>query len=240
MDGWSDEVMRVMSAISGKRVVPPASELMISSVLYAQLSYSMAGEDSLMAKFFKKRLGKRQPGFYIDIGAGAVWDISNTFMFYSHGWRGICIDPNPASAVEWKRYRPRDVFVSAAVADEEGAGFWHQHTANWGASRVSRDGMTPGKEWKAGQPVPFRRLDAILAEHAGDREIQLMTIDVEGAELGVLASNDWNRWRPELIMLECVDFQFDAPYAEPTVKFLVDHGYQLTDKISANVVLRRA
>ena len=107
MSDWHPETLHVLGAISSKRVVPPA-KVTVESLLYAQLSYAMSGEDSFIAKHFKDRLHARNPGVYVDIGAGAIWDISNSFMFYGHGWSGLCLDANPHNAGEWKQWRPRD------------------------------------------------------------------------------------------------------------------------------------
>ena len=86
----------------------------------------------------------------------------------------------------------------------------------------------------------MRRLDALFADHLGDTQIQFMSIDVEGAELGVLRSNDWVRWRPELIMMECLGFDFTAPLALPAVAYLAERGYRLDSKLGENLVFIRS
>ncbi len=235
---WQPETLNVLGAISTKRVVPPGN-VMVESLQYAQLSYSMSGEDSFMAKHFKDRMRARQPGIYVDVGAGAIWDISNTFMFYCHGWRGLCIEPNPHAVEEWKQWRKGDLRVTAAVGEQEGQAYWHAHNANFGMAQVTMDNRPPGEAWLPGIPVAVRRLDKLFAEHLAGREIQFMSIDVEGAELGVLKSNDWTRWRPELILMECVGFDFAAPFALPAVAYLTGQGYRLDSKLGDNLVFER-
>ena len=235
MSEWHPETLHVLGAISTKRVVPPG-KVTVESLQYAQLSYSMSGEDSFMAKHFKDRLFSRKRGIYADIGCGAIWDISNTFFFYGHGWRGVCVDANPQPAAEWAQWRGRDVHLTAAIGETEGEAFWHRHNANWGMARVTGDGRPPGDAWGPGVAVPMRRLDRIFGAHLTGEDIQFMSIDVEGAELGVLRSNDWSRWRPELILVECVGFDFAAPFALPAVKFLVDQGYRLQAVLNDNLV----
>jgi len=82
----------------------------------------------------------------------------------------------------------------------------------------------------------MRRLDSILAEHAGDKPIAFMTIDVEGAEMGVLASNDWARWKPFVILVEYVGFKFETWADLPSVQLLQKEGYELQDKIGENLL----
>jgi hypothetical protein len=50
--------------------------------------------------------------------------------------------------------------------------------------------------------VPVRRLSDVLDEHAKDRTIDFLKIDVEGTELSVLRGLDLRRHRPKIILLE--------------------------------------
>lgn len=140
----------------------------------------------------------------------------------------------------WATTRKDDVFVNAAVGECPGEVSFFLHKENYGMSRIS-DGPNPLGDDFDPSPVrvPMQRLDTLLAEHIGDKQVQFMTIDVEGAELGVLRSNDWNRWRPEAVLIECVEFDFMAPTAVPTISFLLDKGYVLHLKVGGNVILIR-
>jgi hypothetical protein len=71
------------------------------------------------------------------------------------------------------------------------------------------------------------------------REIQFLSLDVEGAELGVLKSNAWDTWRPEYILIEVKDFDMLAPRSSETINYLLELGYTLDSKVSENVILRR-
>jgi len=161
------------------------------------------------------------------------------FCFIAAAGAAYCVDPNPQAIPEWKQLRPGDTHIVAAVGEEERSVFWHAHKVSWGKARVTLDGNRSDKSWYAGQQVPMRRLDNLFAEHLAGREIQFMTIAVEGAELGVLRSNDWTRWRPELILLECVGVEFSAPFAQEPVKYLIDQGYSLCSKLNDNLVFLR-
>ena len=91
--------------------------------------------------------------------------------------------------------RPRDVNLRVAVGDaEDSVSFFlthpylglstldpavHAHVADVVVEEI--------EEVRVSQ----RRLASILAEHAGDRTIHFLKVDVEGAEYQVLASSDW-------------------------------------------------
>ncbi|HEY8402846.1 MAG TPA: hypothetical protein VIK89_16380 [Cytophagaceae bacterium] len=54
-------------------------------------SYSFTGEDRLIESILKPIITRT--GFYIDVGCNEPRFISNSFLFYRRGWRGVTIDP---------------------------------------------------------------------------------------------------------------------------------------------------
>jgi hypothetical protein len=56
-------------------------------------TYSQHGEDRLILDYFKK-LG-RPTGTYVDVGANYPIKISNTYLLYRSGWRGLTVEPIP-------------------------------------------------------------------------------------------------------------------------------------------------
>ncbi len=229
-------IIDVLRTIGSGRMVRRAAAIHGYALPQAALTYAQAGEDMAVFKLLKSRVMNAEPGIYVDVGCGAPLQISNTFMFYCFGWRGLCVDANEDHAPAWAAQRPKDVFVCAAVGEVVGSTHLFRHaSANWGLARTGA--APPGPSYQTGTPVAVKRLDALLAAHLADQEIQFMSLDVEGAELTVLASNDWNRWRPKAILMESHDFSFDAPYATPPVGFLREQGYRLEGKIGENVLM---
>lgn len=209
----------------------------VGTLPHAALSFANSGEDMALRKLLKHRIARRQGGMYLDIGCSAPCCSSNSYLFYCLGWRGVCVDPNPEAAPHWKESRPEDVFISAAVGKREGSTRLFFHKTNLGMHVI---GDAPPSDDYAGETVvPVRRLDSILAEHAKGRDIQFLSLDVEGAELGVLKSNAWDTWRPEYILIEAKDFDMLAPRKSETINFLLDLGYTLDSKVSENIILRR-
>lgn len=57
-------------------------------------------------------------------------------------------------------------------------------------------------------------------------QIDFLSIDCEGGDLGVLRSNDWQRFRPSLICIE--DFAWVPAGAESEIaQYLAALGYQV-------------
>lgn len=219
------------------QAVPVAWDL--RQLQFASLGFSMEGEDALLRQIYKRELLERKPGRYVDIGCAAPVYISNTYLLYALGWRGIGIDPNPHWASLWADARPEDTFENIGVGQTPGTAYWFEYPKNTGMSRIAFENAPPGPEYiTPGVTVKIERLDSLFARHFKDQHIDVLSIDIEGAELDALKSNDWKRWRPGVIIMEAHGFDFDRPRENAAVAYLHGQGYLLTDKIGANVVLR--
>src|SRR4051794_20737520 len=86
-------------------------------------SYSQVGEDLQIAFF----LGNSDNVHYIDVGCLWPEKHSNSYYFYRRGGRGLCVDPNPTVADEYRDKRPRDIFVNCGVGSEPAKLTYHMH-----------------------------------------------------------------------------------------------------------------
>lgn len=222
---------------AGRLDLGPRPTWKVNELQYAGVYFGLAGEDACLRALFKTRLWQGRPGLYADVGCAYPSAGSNTYYFYTIGWRGVGIDANRAFQERWSKVRPQDAFVWGAASDERAPLYWHEHATNIGASQVRASQDPAGEEFKAGVAVPSVRLDETFARHFRDQPIQLLSLDVEGGELAALRSNDWSRWRPDVILMECHGFRFEAPMADPAVAYLCERGYLLHQKIGPNVVL---
>jgi FkbM family methyltransferase len=200
----------------------------------AMVSYAQNFEDVMLARCFP---GPR--GFYVDVGANDP-DIDNvTRHFYKRGWSGINIEPLASNFARLKKRRPRDLNLQLAASDQDGSitfyeiGKWHGYsTTDRGiAAQHRKDGLRVIEH-----ETPMRRLASVLDEHAKGKEIDFLSIDVEGAEISVLAGADLDRHRPKIILAESrlpvtvnmVDRFFEVPdRAEEYAEFLKPFRYRL-------------
>jgi len=212
----------------------------LNQLQYAGLCFGLDGDDVALRRMFKHRINELKLGTYVDIGCAMPAYLSNTYVFYSLGWRGLAVDADADFAAQWAKIRPNDIFVNAAIGDPDKAFYWFKHKFNRGMARVMTENVAPPGDFEeTARKVPAERLDVLFDRHLQGKSIELLSIDIEGAELLALETNDWERWRPEVIIMECVDFTFETPLAAPTVAFLYDKGYRLSGKIGANVILNR-
>lgn len=216
------------------------------------------GEDAFLQAYFREQLYQTSEeiklpvyfrrsvstGFYVDIGAHAPIFSSNTYWFYKHGWCGINIDAVPGSMKAFKRIRTRDVNIEALISDENAELVFHYWEAPSSVNTVVKEFAEEWSRRYGRDPkkliIKPRRLDDVLAEYLPpDQEINFMTIDVEGQELFVLRSNDWNRFRPELVLVEILMRNVDELVKSEVHQLMISVGYYLYAWLRPTVVYRQ-
>lgn len=208
---------------------------------YTLRSYSQEGEDIVLRKVFDGQLN----GFYVDIGAHHPFRYSNTQYFYEQGWRGINIDATPGSLLPFSRVRHRDINIEAVVGNQEGEATYYlfeDPALNTLVAERAQEVQESGQSKLVKQVrLPVSRLDMILDRHLPSAvKVDFMTIDVEGAELGVLQSNNWKKYSPTIIIVEALsDLSLREVLRSDVVQYLQEHGYELFGRTLNTLYLRK-
>lgn len=217
-----------------RRPLPPAFSL---------TSFSQEGEDMVLRRYFEDRT---TPGRFVDVGAHHPQRFSNTYYFYLQGWRGINIDAMPGSMTPFRAVRPDDVNVEAAISHEPQTLTYC--VFNDGALNTFDPVLAAEREALPGYhvvervPIRTRTLAEVLAEAIPTGSvIDFMSVDVEGLDLQVLRSNDWSRFRPELVLAEDSNARGGLPQiAEtPICRFMNEQGYIPWASTGMTVVYQR-
>ena len=205
-------------------------------------TYSWEGEDILVNKIMRDLFGV-QKGFYVDIGAHHPFVLSNTALLYSQGWRGINIDAMPGSMALFKTHRPEDINLEIAIApvpnvlcfscfDTPGLnGFLTEDVVNRHVGRGAR----------LLQQIAIQTYDinSVLAEHIAGREIDLLSIDVEGMDYAILSSLS-DSIRPRLIVTEVLGAtDVQSVLKMPTNKLMEGRGYTLFSRLHFSCIYAR-
>jgi FkbM family methyltransferase len=194
-------------------------------------SYSQEGEDLILKRLFE---GKKN-GVYVDVGAYHPKRFSNTYLFYLKGWNGINIEPRPGSSKLFNKIRPRDINLEFPVSDENSELIYYlfnEPALNGFSKNLSdeRDG-TKGARVIAEVKLHTRKLGEILDEYLPkNTEIDFLSIDTEGLDYKVLNSNNWGKYKPKIILLEDLDFNFNEVNKSKAYLFLIERGYELIGK----------
>ena len=169
---------------------------------YSTKSYSQEGEDMILKRVFEKQ----KTGFYVDVGAHHPFRFSNTYYLYKQGWQGINIDAMPGSMNIFRQFRMRDINIESGVAlnDAQFNYFVFKEKAlNTFDESIAQQYISDGYEISSQLRIRARPLADLLNEYLpfGQR-IDLLSVDVEGFDLDVLKSNNWQLFRPRVVITE--------------------------------------
>lgn len=205
--------------------------------IYSKKSYSQYGEDMILKTVFEHK----KKGFYVDVGAHHPKRCSNTYFFYKRGWSGINIDAMPGSMELFKKIRPRDINLETAIAkDKKEMTFFifsdplfNSFDEELSRRRNNKRTCRIVKE----QKITTKTLAEILIENFPDgQKINFLSIDVEGLDLEVLYSNNWHLFRPEYILIECLNWDIDKLKNNEIYQFLSEKEYVFFAKTIHTVI----
>ncbi len=216
--------------------LPPAEKCMVWDSERQRISefmesmsksvYSLSGEDLFLRNYFRDK----QVGTYVDIGVYDPVKFSNTYWAYVKGWRGINIDPNPLAIERTKRIRPEDISINVGVSDTEEFLTYYmfrESAINTFDIKIKERYEERGEIINQ-KEVQVRRLEDILRE-CNVGEIDFMDIDVERWEEKVIVSNDWNIYRPKIVLIEQFADLADI-FRSEVYLFMKEQNYEVVSK----------
>lgn len=179
--------------------------------------YSQFSED----KWIEENL-KPVNGFFIDVGAGKPKELSNTYHFESKGWEGICIEADPNLIPELEMERAN--VLHSAVSDYSGDIVLHKGIISDWNSTIKNANSTEEQV-----VVKVMTLDDVIKSN-NVKQIDLLSVDVEGAELKVLKG--LTLLKPKIIIVEHTHNDIDE-----LVRYLLKE-YKLVHITTANLILQ--
>ncbi|WP_204623524.1 FkbM family methyltransferase [Crenalkalicoccus roseus] len=191
-------------------------------------------------------------GLMVEVGAARPDFLSVSASFRALGWQVLAIEPNPAFAALHRARGYEVIECACGDADRDAVSFFvvdyrgsylggtvtNESFSSLGLRGKYRDylerlggGRVPVREIR----VPMRRLDTLLDQHAGGAaEIGVLSVDVEGWEIEVLAGLDFGRWRPAVVIVENL---FEEPQHRA---FLEARGMRFWRRLRPNDIFVRA
>ena len=143
--------------------------------------YSQSNQDKWVVEFLKSK----KNGYFIDLGAYDGIQTSNTYYMEKNlEWDGLCVEANPSvyqSLIKNRRVKN----VNVALTDYVGECFFLN-------DKIS----------STGTKVPCDTLNNILRNNNCPKNIDYISIDIEGHEYIVLKDFNFNEWNISLMTIE--------------------------------------
>jgi FkbM family methyltransferase len=205
-------------------------------------SWSQEGEDLVLNRIFEQQ----KSGFYVDVGAHHPKRFSNTYLFYQRGWRGINLDAMPGSMKAFRKFRPRDINIEIGIGEhEEKLDYFvfNEPALNGFSKDLSEERTSPGAKYKIEKviKVDVSPLNKVLDRHLPiGQKIDFMSIDVEGLDLKVLKSNDWQKYRPTYVLAEVLGSSLHEIAQSDVGRFMRSVDYVLYAKCMNTVFFKES
>lgn len=204
---------------------------------YINQVYSQEAEEIYLQDIFELKYGKKHKGFYVDVGAHHPYRFSNTQWAYKRGWRGINIEPNSEMIELFSKVRTRDININCGIGKtEKMMKYYKFEEPAYNTFNINE--LKEQHNLKEIVKVPVRTLESVFLEYAVEK-IDFLNIDVEGTELSVLQSNNWEYFRPYIILVEQKDILVSELPKNKIYCYLCQLGYECEWKSRRTMIYRR-
>jgi FkbM family methyltransferase len=184
--------------------------------------YSQNGEDIYVDELLE---GVKQGScIYIDVGANQPSQISNTYLFYRKGFRGILVEPNDELSRLCRHFREQDAFLCVGAAESAGVAEFKIGESSVTAG-FSSDVAARRTSW-----VPLLPVDTIWRDIGKSVPVFLFSIDTEGFDLNVLLGA-----RETLRRTACVVVEAKESCREIS-EFLESFGFVMAREMNCNTI----
>jgi FkbM family methyltransferase len=206
-----------------------------------------------LTDIYMETFGYIEDGFFVDVGAfdGEQW--SNTLTLSHAGWKGLAIEPNPEYYAKLKKLCeeefPKVKPHWEAVANEQTSAslFTGGSLSTIKPKRVEvyndidwsqSSGLSLNKYVR----VPVTKLDIILGGYLVQPKFEVLSIDVEGAEIDVLKGFSIDFYQPQLVIVETHEQNEDKRLARKARWincYMKKYGYKNIQSDTINSIYRR-
>jgi FkbM family methyltransferase len=197
---------------------------------YIYNSYSQAGEDSILHFLFQDKNMKSIS--YLDIGTNSPDFGNNTYLFYTRGSTGVCVEADVTLITEIKKVRPKDAIlnVGVSVSNKTEATFYifDEPSIN------TFDEQEAYKREKFGthkivdkRIVKLFDINQIIKDNFVYNYPDLLSLDIEGLDFEVLKSLDWDSYPIPVLCIETCTYSENhiRPKSSEIINFVLSKGY---------------
>lgn len=181
------------------------------SDFWNKVSVAQSGEDTIVEYVLMVLEIKLSDEYYLDLGANHAKQLSNTYMLYKKGMRGVLVEANPQLIGELKFYRSEDVILNKCISNHSDESLQFYIMSGDGLSCTSMDAVNemieknPQLYIKDTITVDTITVNQILQKYFSKAPI-LLSIDIEGQEESILQTLDYDKYAPLIVIVERIDY----------------------------------
>ena len=230
----------VESAVVWPRPAPP---LPPPPKAPGRLSFSQQGEDIVLFHLLRDLMRIEHPT-YVDIGAADPIESNNTYLLHWNGGHGVLVEPNPMYQERLHMHRPHDRILAMGV------GITNATEADYYVirGRPALNTFSPDQVAFLRGPghadvvervmkMPLISVNHLFGKYLGQAP-DLVSIDIEGMDLAVLRTIDFEKYRPGSFIAETIRMgtppEDSSIAAFPASKVYVERGGSLSNTIFAD------
>jgi FkbM family methyltransferase len=208
---------------------------------HTRLSFAQEAEDLVLLELAGWQNDSR--GLYVDVGAHHPYRFSNTAIYSLKGWSGINIDAEPGSMELFRRHRPHDVNLELAISSRETERlFYRYNEPALNGIDCDRQSELANTRFRLTDKIRLRtrKLSSILLEYCPQLpRPNFLSVDVEGHDLEVLESNDWDIFPFEWVLAESGGRDVASTLKTKACHFLSSLGYEFRAKTGRTAIFSR-
>ncbi len=194
-------------------------------------TFSQAGEDVIVRfLFYDYGVSKIE---YLDLGAHAPVYSSNTYLFYREGFRGVCVEADKSLIPAFYKERPEDKILHAgvSVSKDKEADFYIFDIPgiNTFDKEEAELRMVSGKfKLVSVDKVPLLSINDIIKDNFSEYP-HYLTMDIEGLDLAVLMSLDFQKFPIPVICVETCAYSENhiRPKVRDIIDFMLRNNYEV-------------
>jgi FkbM family methyltransferase len=208
---------------------------------YGREYFSQFGEDIVLDNIF----GHKKGGFYVDVGCYHPKHWSNTYLMHKRQWTGINIDIDEFKVQMFNIARKNSTNICSAVSNEE-KDITYYCSKDYSPVNTLDQNFAEGMASKKPRvnyelkQTKSRKLDKIILETKfREREIDLLSIDVEGHELPVLQSLNFQIYKPKVLVIELHEEKIAEILKTELYEFITAKQYSLYSWVKPSLIFVR-
>lgn len=207
-----------------------------------RIYFSQYGEDIIMSVILQYIFSQDYNNIkYLDIGSNDPKLNNNTYFFYKNKGKGICIEPNPYYAKQYRKIRPSDTFINAGIKFSKNI-----DSATYYDFGILANGLNTFSEERKNEVIktyPLEKVHTLPLVDINEQfeklnGVDIVSIDVEGLELEILKTIDFDnpKYRPKIFCIEANKKEIECGAETELIKYLKERDYILVADNFINLI----